>query len=193
MNMTESAACKYLTDKEIEGRIFALTAADCVRLERVAATYASGTGWSAGDLMQEALVAALERRQWRKDLETLVFLTGIMRSLAHARHKARRSAPLDRAMASGDETTDELEELNAGDEANPEEIASSEQELRNFVEQLGKCFEGDTEVLRVIQGRANGESPAAIKAALAMNQTQYETVCRRLLRGYQTRMKVMKV
>jgi hypothetical protein len=61
------------------------------------------------------------------------------------------------------------------------------------MERLEKCFDGDVEVLGVIRGRANGESPSAIKAALGMSQTQYETVCRRMLRGYQTRVKVKQV
>lgn len=190
--MTEVPYCKYLTDKEIEERIYALSAADCVRLERIAGTYSDGTDWSAGDLMQEAFVAVLERRQWRADLDTLVFLTGVMRSLAHSRRKAQRIAPLDRALGSGDEVVEALDHLMARDEENPSEIASAEEVLQEFVDRLEKCFEGDSEVHRVIHGRASGESPAAIKAALGMSQSQYETVCRRLLRGYQTRMKVRK-
>lgn len=181
---------KYLSDQEIEARMYGLTAPDCVRLERTAAIYCGGTDWTPSDLLQEALLATLERRAWRADLDTVVFLTGVMRSLVHSRRKTQRISALDQALDVAEESADILDQIEASQEDNPENIASNEESARVLLEQLQECFEGDHEVQRVIQGRAHGESASSIKGALGMNQTEYETACRRLVRGYQTRIKV---
>jgi hypothetical protein len=181
---------KYLTDDEIVRRINAIDAATAVRLERMATIYAYGTGWSHADLLQEAFIAALERRQWRADLDTVVFLSGAMRSLAHAKRKHAKVSALDRAVAGGEDHHEKLQEIPAEDETDPAEILQTEELLSQLVERLTECFEGDSQVQRVICGRAAGETPAAIRADLRLSQSQYETVCRRMLRGYQTRMKV---
>lgn len=180
----------HLTDDEIVRRINAIDAAAAVRLERMAAIYAHGTEWSPGDLLQEAFVAALERRQWRADLETVVFLNGVMRSLAHSKRKHAKVNALDRAVAGGEDAHERLQEIPDGDETDPAEILEAEDSLSHLIERLTACFEGDTQVQRVIGGRAAGESPGAIRADLGLSPSEYETVCRRMLRGYQTRMKV---
>lgn len=181
---------KSLTDKDISDHLNAIDAATAVRLERIAAVYAYGTGWSPSDLLQEAFVAALERRQWRADLDTVVFLNGVMRSLAHAKRKHAKISALDRATAGGEDHHERLQEIPDADGTNPADVLEAEDSLSNLVEDLARCFEGDAQVQRVIRGRAAGESPAVIRADLGLSPSQYETVCRRMLRGYQTRMKV---
>lgn len=188
--VTETLEPKYLTDDEIVHRINAIDAATAVRLERTAAIYAWGTEWSHADLLQEAFVAALERRQWRADLDAVVFLNGVMRSLAHARRKHAKVSALDRAVAGGEDHHEKLLEIPAEDVTDPADILQTEESLSHLIERLTQCFEGDAQVQRVIRGRAAGELPAAIRADLGLNASQYETVCRRMLRGYQTRMKV---
>jgi DNA-directed RNA polymerase specialized sigma24 family protein len=183
---------KYLNSLEIESRMQGLSAADCVRLERIAGVFAYSAGWSGSDLMQEAFVAALQRRRWRADLDTTVFLTGVMRSLAHSRQKQQRRSALDQAMAGDAASSDELERLSGDADQDPGKLLEAEQEHSSFLQELMQVFEGDQEVLRVIAGRASGASAAEIKNALGMNQTQYESVCRRLLRGYQQKLKVQR-
>lgn len=188
--MPEIAGHKYLTEDEIVHRVSAIDAASAVRLERMAAIYAYRTEWSPGDLLQEAFVAALERRQWRADLDTFVFLNGVMRSLAHAKRKHGKVSALDRALVAGEDHDERLGEIPDGEGTDPAEILEAEDSLAQLIEQLIQCFDGDVQVKRVIRGRAAGESPAAIRADLGLSPSQYETVCRRMLRGYQARMKV---
>src|ERR1700693_744266 len=110
----------YLTDADIVQRIKGIDAATAVRLERVAAIYNYGTEWSAADLLQEAFIAALERRQWRAELDTLVFLTGVMRSLAHAKRKHGKVSALDRATSGGGENQEaQLQAIPDGEENRP--------------------------------------------------------------------------
>jgi DNA-directed RNA polymerase specialized sigma24 family protein len=176
---------RYLTREEIDARIHAVTTADCIRLEGIARAYAEGTRWSSGDLLQEAFVAVLTRRQWRADLDLTVFLVGVMRSLAFSRRKGEKRDPLTRARAEADEQDDELSSLGGPSELEPSQIMANEQEAEQVLKRLTACFKTDPEVLAVLRGRARGDSPAEIRTALGMNQTQYESVCRRMLRGYE--------
>jgi DNA-directed RNA polymerase specialized sigma24 family protein len=181
----------YLTDADIVQRINSIDAAAAVRLERIAAVYIYGTEWSAADLLQEAFVAALERREWRADLDTVVFLTGVMRSLAYSKRKHGKVSALDRAASRGRDDQDaQLQEIPDGEENRPDRILETHESLSRLVERLTACFAGDAQAERVIRGRAAGEEASAIRADLGLNQSQYETVCRRLLRGYQAQVKV---
>jgi DNA-directed RNA polymerase specialized sigma24 family protein len=191
VNMAEADATTYLAPAEVEKRIHALTRADCVRLVRLGALYAAGTTWTPTELLQEAMVAALERRQWRADLNTTVFLVGVMKSLSYSKRKSQRTSALDYALANADRAEDESSysvELESNND--PARLLQEEQQAASLLNQLDEYFADDAEVLRVIRDRIAGESPASTKTALGMNQRQYETVCRRLLRGYQNRIKV---
>jgi len=125
-SVAESGTSGYLADDEIVHRITTIDAAAAVRLHRMAAIYAHGTEWSPDDLLQEAFVAALERRQWRADLDTVVFLNGVMRSLAHANRKHRKVSALDRTVAGGEDHQQGLEEIPGGEGTDPAEISEAD-------------------------------------------------------------------
>jgi hypothetical protein len=68
-------------------------------------------------------------------------------------------------------------------------VLSEEEGRHNLLNRLEQMFADDFQVLRVIQGRALGESAGEIRSALVVTESQYETICRRLLRGYQNSIK----
>lgn len=180
----------FLDHEEIQKRLAALTSADCWRLERIAAIYADGTHLSPKDLLQEAFVGALQRRAWRDDLETRVFLTGVMRSLASAQRKAQAVNALDAGLGAREEERKELlEGVPNTDRDDPAELALASEARDSLSTALDSMFRDDPQVLRVIRGRMLGEAPRDIRSALGLDQTQYESVCRRLLRGYQKSIK----
>lgn len=184
--MAKAKNDRYLTKEEIDARIQAVTTADCIRLERMARVYADGTGWLPADLLQEAFVATLSRRRWRADLELSVFMMGVMRSLAFSRRKSAKHDPMQlSSTGAGDETENELRLLADAIELSPSELVVSEQDAVHTLEGLAAWFESDVEILAVLRGRIRGDSPTEIRTALRMNQTQYESVCRRMLRGYE--------
>jgi len=181
---------RYLTDAEVQGHLDDLSASDCWRLELVASIYAHGTSYSAGDLLQEAFVAALARRAWRADLDTRVFLTGVMRSLAFSRRKAQRVDALDAGLLSGSEGNDNALAALATDEADdPATVLSENQAQQTLLDRLEHFFAEDAQVLRVIRGRILEENASEIRNAMGVTESQYETICRRLLRGYQNNIK----
>jgi DNA-directed RNA polymerase specialized sigma24 family protein len=191
--MAEVSAIRYLSEDEVRERIHALGPADCVRIQRIGAIYARGTNWAPAELLQEAFLAALERRRWRADLSATVFLVGVMKSLAYSRRKSQRVSPLDLANKSADQGDSEVS--NLGHESfnhDPARILEDEQQAQIVMAQLSAHFADDEEVLKVIRSRITGEDPAKLKAAMGLTQSQYETVCRRLLRGYQTKLRDTK-
>ena len=182
---------QHLSDAEIRHRLDGLSAHDCWRLEQAAYIYADGTGYSPADLLQEAFVAALSRRAWRADLDTQVFLTGVMRSLAFSRRKAQRVDALDSGLQHGNEESERLlSELAFDDAHDPLSVLAEDQAQIALLDRLEQLFSGDPSVLRVIRGRALGEPASEIRSALGVTESQYETICRRLLRSYQSHMKV---
>ena len=184
-----SEGAEVLDDAEINRRLAALSPADCWRLERTAAIYADGTGWSPTDLLQEAFLAALDRRQWRKDLDARHFLVGTMRSLVFSRRKARRVDALDAAMREDAETVAGAFEDLTDANNHPERHATDREESEDFLARLEALFADDAQALRVLRGRAVDEEAASIRRALGVNESQYETICRRLLRRYQKSIK----
>lgn len=182
---------RHLSDAEVRHRLDSLTAQDCWRLEQAAHIYADGTGYSSGDLLQEAFIAALRRRTWRADLDTRVFLIGVMRSLAYSRRKAQRVDALDAGLQHGNkECEDALNELASDDADDPLSVLAEDQAQIAILDRLEQLFSEDAQVLRVIRGRALEESASEIRSALGVTESQYETICRRLLRAYQNHIKV---
>ena len=176
----------YLSPAQVKRRLDALSASDCWRLQQVARIYADGTSWSAADLLQEAFVAALDRRSWRLDLETTVFLSGVMRSLAFSRRKSALVDALDAGLGgASDDPEAALAALPAEESQEPGAVLSAEEDRHVFLDRLEQMFADDPQVLRVIEGRALGESAHEIRSTLAVTESQYETICRRLLRRYQ--------
>ena len=191
LEVSADLADLYLSDAEVLRRLDGLSSSDCWRLEQVARIYADGTGYSAGDLLQEAFVAALSRRAWRADLDTRVFLTGVMRSLAFSRRKAQHTDALDIGLQSSDEEREGmLGTLASDDLQDPSVVLAEDQEQHMLLSRLERLFAEDTQVLRAIQGRALGESASETRKALGVTESQYETICRRLLRGYQNCIRV---
>ena len=190
-DVSASPVEQHLSDAEVRRRLNDLSAPDCWRLEQVARIYADGTSYSATDLLQEAFVAALSRRAWRADLGTRVFLTGVMRSLAFSRRKTQRQDALDAGLQYGRvECESALGALATDDADDPAAVLSEDQAQQSLLDRLGRLFVGDAQVLRVIRGRALEESASEIRSTLGVTESQYETICRRLLRGYQNTIKV---
>ena len=173
----------FLAEEEVQERLDRMTDADCWKLAKVADILADGTGWSGEDLVQEAFLAATERRSWRADLTLEVFFTGVIRSLIHARRKAQKRNALDRGLKGDEEKrTLKLAKVPNANPDDPQQLMDEEQDAQAFLDRLKRAFEGDESVLRVIEGRANGETAAQIREALGVDASQYETICRRLTR-----------
>jgi hypothetical protein len=79
----QGASAEIYTAAEISQAIGSLTAAQKTALVKIAKAYAWKTRYGHEDLIQEALTRVLEgKRAWPRRLPTVVFLRGVMRSIA---------------------------------------------------------------------------------------------------------------
>ncbi len=133
-----------------------------------------GMAWS--DLLHEALVRALEgSRQWPQGVPLLVFLAGVMRSIAdeiwrHRRHEAALT------VFGRDSETDGLNVPCPA--ADPERVLVAVQAIAHIY----KLFAGDAVALRIISGLANGLSAEEIRLTHGITATAYDSARRRMRR-----------
>jgi DNA-directed RNA polymerase specialized sigma24 family protein len=153
-----------------------LSEADLVRLKRIAQLRARqliGVQWS--DLLHEAVLRALEgTRRWPEQVPVVVFLAGIMRSLAdeHWRQHRMRAA----LFAAPDTDT-----ADAAPDPEREAIA------RSALVALDRLFRGDEDALKLITGLSHGLTAEEIQQAYGMDATRYATTRRRIRRAILTK------
>src|SRR5262245_17184206 len=76
-------AGEHLSRAEMERAILSLSAGEKIALSKIAAIYAAKTPVEGRDLIHESFTRALEgRRQWPRHVDTVVFLVGVVRSIA---------------------------------------------------------------------------------------------------------------
>jgi hypothetical protein len=82
-SLEEGPSAEAYTAAEVFGAVSSLTAAQKTALMKIAKAYAWKTRYGHDDLIQEALTRVLEgKRAWPKQLPPVVFLRGVMRSIA---------------------------------------------------------------------------------------------------------------
>jgi DNA-directed RNA polymerase specialized sigma24 family protein len=150
----------------------ALSAVDMLRLKAIARLRArdlpSDTGWS--DLLNEAIARALDgSRQRPPGVGIVVFLAGIMRSLASEHwRRLRREAGIF--------------EMSGGDEADPapdpERYVASLQALAA----LDRLFAGDLAASQILAGLAAGLSAKEIRETYGLSETDYDSTRKRMRR-----------
>jgi RNA polymerase sigma-70 factor (ECF subfamily) len=156
-----------------------LSATDLLRLHALARLRAkglpNGIGWR--DLLHEALTRALDgSRQWPPGLPLLVFLAGTMRSICNEIwQRRRREAEL---IAFGKDADADYRGV-ACPAADQERVLAASEALAL----LYRLFTGDTIVLRIIAGLANGLSAADIRAAHGLSPVEYDSARRRMRRA----------
>lgn len=155
---------------------------DLLRLKTIARVYARGlppeVAWE--DMLQEALTRVMtgSRRQ-PQGVPTVAFVAGILRSLRAEcwRRAARESARNGRAPI--DHEGGESRALAFPDPApGPEHALSARQELIT----IKQLFAGDSTVLQIIEGLAEGLSARQIRDTTGLSKTDYESARRRMRR-----------
>lgn len=158
---------------EARSALDGLTDADYTKLMIIAKCFARarlrGTVVEPQDLLQEAVVKTLAgQRRWNKRVSIIRHLDRVMES--DAGHFAEK-----RALVSMEEMTDVP---HAGLRDSDDEGPDAQEKL----ECVRELFEGDTATLRLLSLKGEGESPAAIRTAMGLSKTQYETILKRIRR-----------
>lgn len=171
------------TSEEVGQLIVSLPTTDQVRLERAAMHLAGMTSWEWRDLYQETVRRCLDTRNFPRDVKPVVVIINVMRSVASAEWKRRKSLP--DVVAVGDLAelaTDSLElELNAEDH----QLAAEDYAAR--IKMLEELVADDEEAQMVLMGLFDGLEPGDIRDIGGWTETQYATIRRRLRRRINAR------
>jgi hypothetical protein len=157
----------------IEQAIRELRPTDWYRLRRVGQILAWKVPWKDGEaLLFDALERTLDgRRRWNfAAVDFVGHLIGVMRSVAS--HEAERRG-LDLVAL-----TSSIELIGLGD---PENALSAEEQIQRLRTHFGE--QDDALALQVLDAMELGCDGAAIRDQLALDQTQLETVVRRVRRA----------
>ena len=151
-----------LSRAEIGNAIKSLTAAEKTKIMKIAAKYAKLTPYEAEDLLQEAMLRAIdERRKWPRGLPATTFFWGVMRSIAWEWKRE-----------------DDLLDEDIEDERSGERTLLG----RDHVRQIIKAFDDDPiaqEILVAIMEGARGEELLKLSG---LSRTEYESKRRKILR-----------
>ena len=173
-----------LNPDEFRLKVDSLQDADWIRLRKIASIHAAKCNADWEDILNEALVRALDgRRKCKKDLSVIVFLDGAMRSIVNSWNKASKTTPTANA-AQLYTDTDEGQELTIDhppDNSTPDMIMEAQEMLDKFE----ALFEGDDEALMVLMGQQDDLPPDEIQELTGLDKTQYATVLRRIRRRFE--------
>lgn len=178
------------TPTQIETAYKSLTHRELKVIDRIAQTLAwpdlrAGSGWTAEDLEQEALLRSLDgRRRWfPKEVDFVRFLAGVMRSIASEwrRRGQRWSQSLEGLEDEGasKETRVQLSAVSAS----ATEEAVRQKEVRDELVRLRARFAGDDEVEFILMGIEDGLGRAEIIEAAGMTLKAYDAARNRLIRA----------
>jgi hypothetical protein len=150
----ESAAAA-LSHAEVVASIQALSDGDKTALMKIARVYARKTPYSHEDLFQEALCRVLSgARVWPRDLPTLSFLVGVVRSIA----SEWKSEPLGEVSDAADPRTGEGRAIASID-----------------VARIVALFADDPVAQTIVIGIMEGARGQELMALSGLNRTDYES------------------
>lgn len=183
MNMTavEEHDERYVSVGEAALAIAALTAADLVRLGRIAQLRAyrlPDGNWE--DLVNESIEKLLSgARRWPVQMPLVAFLREVIRSLASEKWRRHVQASIVSLRPESAEAEDDPLLQVADTAPDPERVLLA----RDLLERVRSTFAGDPSALAVLAALAEGRGADEIRRALGMSPRDYDTCRRRLRRG----------
>ena len=172
-----------LSADEISAALDNLPDGALARLERIARWLALNRSISADDLLQEAVLRALEGvRKCPRTVSVMAFLVGVMRSIVSASTKAVRTDPL---ALQPDVPTDEEYDLFAHVKAkgrDPLQQLIAREDVDRMLAELVDLFHDDPPAELVLLGVCQEMGPEEICADLELDETGYATIRRRIRR-----------
>lgn len=169
-----------LSRDDLAEAIRTLTAADWIRLNKAAASYAAGRPIAPKDLLQEAFARAMDGRQCPTNVTVVKFLAEAMRSIAHGEgEKVEHRLVLLSASAS-DETG---QEAFAFPDASPnaEQCMVSDETVEEIRSAILALFADDEHAQIIAEGLMDDIDGEDLRALCGLEATAYNSK-RRLVR-----------
>ncbi|MBS0411140.1 MAG: hypothetical protein JSR86_14570 [Proteobacteria bacterium] len=155
-----------------------------VRLQRAAQHFAAVCKWEWRDLYQEAVRRCLDTRQFPRDVDPVVFIVNVMRSIASAERTRRDKRP----------EIEFVDDLGAIEVVYATEAASNAEDLQLEAEEsaarikaLEDLFADDEELQMVMMGMSDEMTASELRALGGWSEQQYATIKRRMRRRLNAR------
>jgi DNA-directed RNA polymerase specialized sigma24 family protein len=145
-------------------------------IERVALC---GTDLSPGDLLHEALCAAIMGdRKCPRDVPFMAFIIQTMRSIASHHREKRRREPADGGAA---QEVQEARPVFSAAASDPERLLI-ERESKDTVDAIHDCFEGDEQAQMVVLGWSEGYRGKELRDFVGVDQAALDYAIKRIRR-----------
>ena len=166
---------------EVESAILAFTPDEALRLRDVSWRYASLCTLEADDLLQEAIVRALEgSRKCPVNISVVRFLAEAMRSIAHGESEKTENQVVPISLLSADDQ--ESKSLNRPDRSpSIEENVINEESAAILRNSIIALFNEGTPERDMVEGIMDGWSAEELRELLNLDKTVYNSM-RRLIR-----------
>ena len=173
------------TEEEIVEAFEALSESDLMRLSKYADLFALRYSYklvgvfTGEDLFQEAVLRTFDgRRHWRKDsVGFFGHLYGVISSIANEWSNKNIEGKFHKVLQDK-EGQNPIDNLASSSQKTEKSLAAKAE-----IGIIEKHFEGDSQALEVIDGWGSEWGGPEIKEVLGLNQTQYETIVKRIRRG----------
>ena len=175
------SGASLLTRVEVKRSIAALTAADWLRLHKVARALCRDGAFQADDLLQEAFQRALDgTRHCARTLDIILFLAGVMRSIASDWRKARKRRP-EMSLVTATGWLQEVVLQVRDNSCVAEEVLVSNEEAARLQQAIFALFADDAVAQRLLEGIMDGLTGAQLRSLTGLSETEFASK-RRLIR-----------
>lgn len=181
--MSTSSAIGIRTRDEVGGAIRSFTPANRARLRSAARYFGLARGLDPEDLLQEALMRAVDERHCPDIVDVVMFVVGIIRSIASGESEKLENqvdlVPIDHT---GGATEAVLSLADEADDAETQLIAAERAETcRKMHGEVMALFADDQVALLVLEGMMEGMSVDEMLQLTGLERTAYDSK-RKLIR-----------
>jgi DNA-directed RNA polymerase specialized sigma24 family protein len=169
----------FLDSEEITEAFESLSTENRLKLDAIEAVYLRGTDLSTGDLLHEAVCAAvMGDRNCPRNVAFMPFIVQTMRSIS-GHHREKRLREMADGGASQD--ADRAKPAFTTASSNPEQILL-DRESQNTVDAIHDHFDGDEEAQMVVLGWSEGYRGAELREFVGVDQAGLDYAIKRVRR-----------
>lgn len=172
-----------LTLEDARQAIEGLSDADLLRAEKMGRIFALRAGCEVRPLLNDAIASTLSGdRKCPCNMPMLQFLVGVMRSKASARKETQSRRPEMVALDATSSIGLLAHETVPSSERDPEEVCAAQEEFSLRTAALEELFAGDEPAMLFVWARLEGLEKEEIMTMNNLDETAYDTICRRVRR-----------
>ena len=180
MGQNRRPQADFLDSEEISEAFDSLSPENRLKLYEIERISLRGTDLSPGDLLHEALCAAIMGdRKCPRDVPFMAFIIQTMRSIASHHREKRRREPADGGAAQ--EAAETPAVVFSAAASDPEQILI-ERESEDTVVAIHDCFEGDEQAQMVVLGWSEGYRGKELRDFVGVDQAALDYAIKRIRR-----------